>query len=408
MKKVIKRGLDLILCAALISSISFCFAWSDVSQYADTDVMEMSLSDLASLRTVDSRIKDQLSETQQDYDFLLQYSSSSAMLNEWTVYDLQTAASVIKTNNLTFEQANTLISSWKTATPSAENEIDLEYASILCKDPLSCIEAKKSPVTMSYSGDVVPYVNSSDKTGLHYMVRTVTGGYYKASGTFTLPSVNLKSSLSDPDVPYGFFGIYDTGNKIGLDLGTYYIQKDDEWGFVISGYIKNSAGGYARYWRPSSIRYSPSQLSSVNLVATITKGSAYDTVTLKIINGVSWAVIDTITLNTNESGYDSSFKKVVSGASTSYVTSNYTNLYFNREVCLAYAAQSNRAPTGTTILNARWSLVYLYTPSNSYGLWGTAATTFAHRTAQTSTLANKVSVSITTKWSEDITNILYQ
>ena len=260
---------------------------------------------------------------------------------------------------------------------------------------------------MSYSGDVITYVNSSDKTGLHYMVRTVTGGYYKASGTFTLPSVNLKSSLSDPDVPYGFFGIY-VSDKIGLDLGTYYLQKDGVWGFVISGYIKNSAGGYAHYWRPSSIKYSPSQLSSVNLVATITKGSAYDTVTLKIINGVSWAVIDTITLNTNESGYDSSFKKVVSGASTSYVTSNYTNLYFNREVCLAYAAQSNRAPTGTTILNARWSLVYLYTPSNSYGLWGTAATTFAHRTAQTSTLANKVSVSITTKWSEDITNILYQ
>lgn len=56
------------------------------------------------------------------------------------------------------------------------------------------------------------------------MVRTVTGGYYKASGTFTLPSVNLKSSLSDPDVPYGFFGIY-VSDKIGLDLGTYYSQK---------------------------------------------------------------------------------------------------------------------------------------------------------------------------------------
>lgn len=112
------------------------------------------------------------------------------------------------------------MSSWKTATPSAENEIDLEYASILCKDPLSCIEAKESPVTMSYSGDVKTYVNSSDWTGLHYMVRTVTGGYYKASGTFTLPSVNLKSSLSDPDVPYGFFGIY-VSDKIGLDLGTY-------------------------------------------------------------------------------------------------------------------------------------------------------------------------------------------
>lgn len=73
-----------------------------------------------------------------------------------------------------------------------------------------------------------------------------------------------------------------------------------------------------------------------------------------------------------------------------------------------YDKQSNRAPTGTTILNARWSQVYLYTPSNGYGLWGTAATTFAHKTAQTSTLANKVSVSITTKWSEDTTNILYQ
>ena len=77
--------------------------------------------------------------------------------------------------------------------------------------------------------------------------------------------------------------------------------------------------------------------------------------------------------------------------------------------CLwGYDKQSNRAPTGTTILNARWSQVYLYTPSNGYGLWGTAATTFAHKTAQTSTLANKVSVSITTKWSEDTTNILYQ
>lgn len=271
----------------------------------------------------------------------------------------------------------------------------------------SSIEAKESPVTMSYSGDVKTYVNSSDWTGLHYMVRTVTGGYYKASGTFTLPSVNLKSSLSDPDVPYGFFGIY-VGDKIGLDLGTYYSQKDGEWGFDISGYIKNSAGEYAHYWRPSSIKYSPSQLSSVNLVATITKGSAYDTVTLKIINGVSWAVIDTITLNTNETGHNATFTKPVNGASESYVTSNYTNLYFNREVCLAYDKQSNRAPTGTTILNARWSQVYLYTPSNGYGLWGTAATTFAHKTAQTSTLANKVSVSITTKWSEDTTNILYQ
>lgn len=154
--------------------------------------------------------------------------------------------------------------------------------------------------------------------------------------------------------------------------------------------------------------HSPSQLSSVNLVATITKGSAYDTVTLKIINGVSWAVIDTITLNTNETGHNATFTKPVNGASESYVTSNYTNLYFNREVCLAYDKQSNRAPTGTTILNARWSQVYLYTPSNGYGLWGTAATTFAHKTAQTSTLANKVSVSITTKWSEDTTNILYQ
>lgn len=279
--------------------------------------------------------------------------------------------------------------------------------------PFETYEIPQNPNELEYRIEnsreqkIKEYVNSSDWTGLHYMVRTVTGGYYKASGTFTLPSVNLKSSLSDPDVPYGFFGIY-VSDKIGLDLGTYYSQKDGEWGFDISGYIKNSAGEYAHYWRPSSIKYSPSQLSSVNLVATITKGSAYDTVTLKIINGVSWAVIDTITLNTNETGHNATFTKPVNGASESYVTSNYTNLYFNREVCLAYDKQSNRAPTGTTILNARWSQVYLYTPSNGYGLWGTAATTFAHKTAQTSTLANKVSVSITTKWSEDTTNILYQ
>lgn len=66
--------------------------------------------------------------------------------------------------------------------------------------------------------------------------------------------LGYKSSLSDPDVPYGFFGIY-VSDKIGLDLGTYYSQKDGEWGFDISGYIKNSAGEYAHYWRPSSIKY---------------------------------------------------------------------------------------------------------------------------------------------------------
>ena len=49
-----------------------------------------------------------------------------------------------------------------------------------------------------------------------------------------------------------------------------------------------------------------------------------------------------------------------------------------------------------------------YTPSNSYGLWGTSETLFARKVAQTSALANKVFVSITTRWSEDTTNILYQ
>lgn len=63
-----------------------------------------------------------------------------------------------------------------------------------------------------------------------------------------------------------------------------------EWGFDISGYIKNSARENMRITGdPSSSSILQVNYRLINLVATITKGSAYDTVTLKIINGVSWA-----------------------------------------------------------------------------------------------------------------------
>lgn len=97
------------------------------------------------------------------------------------------------------------------------------------------------------------------------------------------------------------------------------------------------------------------------------------------------------------------------GASQSYVSADYSNVYINREVTLAHNYQSNRPFTGTTIVGAKWPDVYLYNTKNQITTkWGPSQTSFARKIGQTSTYANKVQVSVTTKWSEDTTSIYYR
>ena len=75
---------------------------------------------------------------------------------------------------------------------------------------------------------------------------------------------------------------------------------------------------------------------------------------------------------------------------------------------MAHKEKSNRNFTGTTITGAKWSNVYLYNQSiNINSKWGTAQTKFARKVGETAAYANKVNVSVITKWSEDITNINY-
>jgi len=91
----------------------------------------------------------------------------------------------------------------------------------------------------------------------------------------------------------------------------------------------------------------------------------------------------------------------------SHLNSNYSNLRMNREVTLAHASQSNRKLTGTTIVGATWSEVYIYSPTTTVK-WGTSQTLTVERVGQTTAYANTVKYSINTKWSQDTVDILYK
>ncbi len=96
-----------------------------------------------------------------------------------------------------------------------------------------------------------------------------------------------------------------------------------------------------------------------------------------------------------------------SGVDVSNITSTYSNCYMNREVTLSHTPQINRSLTGSTITNAKWYDVYIYSPTG-YGLWGTTQTKSAEKIGQTLDYANCVTVTVTNKWYEDICTINYR
>ena len=394
---------------AMLMAISLCvpaFAADKFALHPQMGISEMTISELAEAYKNNVEVQPQFEKAVKDAEFLREHISNDAVVQDLSVDALDTLSSIIQANSLTEPEANNLVNTWGTRIRTTNDSLKyIEYARML--DPEG--GANDSDISAyAYTGGVTTYANKYDLTGVHYMVRSIYG-YNQASGTFTLPTLDIKSSIDDPDKPYGFFGIYDNAENIGIDLGCVYIQEENAWRFFVGGYIKNSLGSYTHYWKVlDEVSYPPNRNYQFNFVATITNETTYDKLSIAIVDASNWSAIGSIELKSNEKGWNSSVTKELPGASRAYTTKDYSNICLNREVTLAHKEKSNRNFTGTTITGAKWSNVYLYNQSiNINSKWGTAQTKFARKAGETAAYANKVNVSVITKWSEDITNINY-
>lgn len=407
MKRKLALIFSLVMCVSLCTPVFAIDTSSDIRAYSSqASILEMTIDELSLANANNSELTGTLNAAQQNYSQLYSYIANPSILDQLSVYDLDTITDVIETNSLSHSQAANLINSWNTS-ESYSPSIDIKYAKIHAdqqENKLS-FDGIATNLSRAYSGGITS-VGSGDLTGVHYMVRSTSDGFNKASGTIELPTVTLRSSANDPDVPYVMFGFY-VGSDLGFDLGACYMQSDSKWHFFISGYVSSSEGGYTRFYKEMSDTFSPNSLPSVNLVARIAKGSNSDVLYLTAIDTSSWTEIDTIDVDTGTTGFTPDFSGYKAGADRSYVSSTYGNVYVNREVTLAHKSQSGRTLTGTTIEDAEWSAVYLYTTSG-YNLWGTSQTQSARKIGETSDYANTVNVSITNKWYQDTTDIYYR
>ncbi len=343
---------------------------------------------------------------------LEQLNIDSEYIDQLSVLDIDNVYDVIQTENLTEEQAQNLVKTW------AENEaygVDAE--------PPVEIEPnfEKGVSDRAYSGSITPVGNVDDNTGYHYIVRSVPG-YNKATGYFSLPTTTVGSAMpsSNPDVPYGHFGLYTEDNNVGLDLGTVLFVKEGYWRFYIQGYVKysdnataiaqNSGQKYTKYYKELAVngttyKYTKSKCPRVYMIANAIKKTGYDTYRLTAINAADWSTIGEININTNEKGYQGDPNRKNLAPNKSYLTSNCSNCRVHREVTLAYASNPERVLTGTSVMGAKWDNVYIYSPTVTT-VWGTAPTRNAQYVGKTLDRAKKVSTTIATKWSEDTTNIV--
>lgn len=372
----------------------------------DTDLLELTLDDLEKIDDSSFRNKKFIDKTDpkiiksyNNFEILKKHDKHEKYINKLSVLDVNTITEVIENEKLNDEEAITLIKTWvenDNSGVSMEPEMDVLL-------PEASNNKNSLEITpYAYTGEPKLIGNSYDTSGVHYIIKS-EHGYNKSSGHLKLPIVTLKSNLSDPDVPYGHFGIYTSSDSVGLDLGTYYKQSEGKWRFFVSGYAERSAGNYVPYYKEiPNISYTPNQINKVYFVSEAIKGSSYDTYRLTVINSNNWSTIGMITVSTNEKGYNGE-----QAPNKSHINSNYSNVRMHREVTLAHKKQPNRLLTGSTIVGANWSDVYIYNPNTTI-LWGTNQTMTAERVGQTTAYANTVKYTLTKKWSEDIVDILYR
>ena len=336
MKRKLALIFSLVMCVSLCTPVFAIDTSSDIRAYSSqASILEMTIDELSLANANNSELTGTLNAAQQNYSQLYSYIANPSILDQLSVYDLDTITDVIETNSLSHSQAANLINSWNTS-ESYSPSIDIKYAKIHAdqqENKLS-FDGIATNLSRAYSGGITS-VGSGDLTGVHYMVRSTSDGFNKASGTIELPTVTLRSSANDPDVPYVMFGFY-VGSDLGFDLGACYMQSDSKWHFFISGYVSSSEGGYTRFYKEMSDTFSPNSLPSVNLVARIAKGSNSDVLYLTAIDTSSWTEIDTIDVDTGTTGFTPDFSGYKAGADRSYVSSTYGNVYVNREVNLAH------------------------------------------------------------------------
>ncbi len=76
-----------------------------------------------------------------------------------------------------------------------------------------------------FNGNPIDYVNSSDNTGVHWIVMS-EGGYHEVTGFATIPSLPYVNSI---DRPYMYFGAYTTDGQVVGDYGIVYTPSNQSW-----------------------------------------------------------------------------------------------------------------------------------------------------------------------------------
>ena len=426
MKKFSKKFVVLLTLTSFLASVSVpALAQNDInSDYFENnqevlygDYCDYTLSELDAMIPV---LPNGISDISSEYDFvdkgkekaeyLSQFDDNLQYINQLSLLDIDNLYDIIINENLTQEQAENLVKTW------AENEAYGVDAVPPTDIETPTGETEENISTYAYSGDIAVVGNNNDNTGYHYIVRSMPG-YNKASGYFSLPTTTAGSDMpaDNPDVPYGFFGLYTEDDTIGLDLGTVLFIQEGYWRFCVSGYVQyttdqevadeeNDGDKYTRYYKELEVndetyKFTKAQCPKVYFVANATKKTGYDNFRLTIINGSTWATIGEININTNENGYTGL------APNRSYLNSDYSNCRVHREVTLAYNSDPDRELTGTKLIDAKWDTVYIYSPTVT-ALWGTSHTRNAQYVAKTADRARKVSTTIISKWNEDITQII--
>lgn len=436
MNKKFQKVIATILTATMVLSVSMpAFAQNniDTEEYLYGDYCDYTLEELAEhtafqpFALVANPVKELLNETTEKANYLKQYDLSGEYIGMLSVLDIDNIYDTILSENLTEEQAATLIRTWATN----ENIGVTAEAPLEIKTPENMYNVDEdenvgnliSP--MAYSGDIMVDARSYDNTGYHYIVRSVTG-YNKASGHITLPTTTFGSNMpsGNPDVPCAHFGIYTSDETIGFDLGMS-LHSDGYWRCCISGYAKypgalkdNGGEEYTTYYKEmynadgSTLKFTKSKCPKVYFVVNAIKQSGYDTFRLTTVNSTTWETMGEIIVNTNEKGYPARYNEKGElipnlAPNKSYLNTNYSNCRLHREVTIAYNKDVSRVLTGTKVEGATWEKVYIYSPTVT-ALWGTTYTASANYQAKTETMAKKVYTAITNKWYEDTTRIVCQ
>lgn len=435
MGKGFKKFVATILTVTMTLSIggtAFAQTPADSEEYLYGDYCDYTLEELADNMTfhpfslVENPVDELLDATIEKANYLKQYDLSGDFVEKLSILDIDNIYDIILSEDLTEEQAATLIQTWATnENVGVSVQAPLE---VKTPDDMNNVIGETNigdlVSSMAYSGDIAVDVRSYDNTGYHYIVRSVNG-YNKTSGHITLPTTTFGSNMpsNNPDVPCAHFGIYTSDDSVGLDLGMS-LHSDGYWRCCVSGYVKyggaavnNGGQAYTTYYKEmynangTTLKFTKNQCPKVYFVANAIKQSGYDTFKLTAVNSTTWETMGEIVINTNENGYPARYVNGVLipnlAPNKSYLNTNYSNCRLHREVTIAYNEDASRVLTGTKIEGAKWEKVYVYSPTVT-ALWGTAYTASANYQAKTATMASKIYTSITSKWHEDTTRIVCQ